>query len=96
MCKPPPRLPGIQLTSLSLINTATIAYASPSKFERFAPTQLPFSTVISNIVRDLPGIIESEKAESVEERKLRESRPLEWGGTEPGSRYRSGEIWHAR
>ena len=76
-----------------LINTSTVAFGSPPKFTRFAPHQPEFSTVIANVVLELPQVLEleSSKADSLAEG---DKRPLEWGGTEPGIRILSGETWH--
>ncbi|ORY30327.1 NUDIX hydrolase domain-like protein [Naematelia encephala] len=76
------------LTSDILINTAAVAYGSPPSFERWAPQQPEFSTVIANVVLELPGVINSTASEG-------EAKVLEWGGTEAGVRIRSGETWHS-
>jgi hypothetical protein len=79
----------------SLMDTAIIAYGSPPLFGRFASHQPPFSTVISNVVLELPGILELESSRPASSLN-QEKRPLEWGGTEPGVRTLSGETWHER
>ena len=81
-------------TDISLIETATIAYGPP-KFTRFAPHQPAFSTVIANVVLELPGVLDLESSQE-ENLANREQRPLEWGGTEHGVRILSGETWHDR
>lgn len=95
MCKSTDKLFHIEL-NFSLINAATVAYNSPPHFTRFAPHQPAFSTVIANVVLELPGVLEleSSKADSIAAEE--EKRPLEWGGTEPGVRILSRETWHER
>nr|XP_018265343.1 uncharacterized protein I303_01708 [Kwoniella dejecticola CBS 10117]OBR87501.1 hypothetical protein I303_01708 [Kwoniella dejecticola CBS 10117] len=72
------------LTSDVLIQTAMIAYGTPTTYTRFALNQSPFSTLISGVVRDLPFYMD----------KSTNSGPVEWGGTE-GERYKSSETWAA-
>ena len=80
----------------SLINTATVAYGSPPAFPRFAPHQPAFSTVIANVVLELPNVLELESSRTEVLAQGKEHRPLEWGGTELGVRIPSGETWHDR
>jgi len=66
-----------------LINTATIAYGSLPSFIRFAPSQPDFATIITEIVLELPNLIDI----------VGEKKVLEWGATD-GVRIQSGETWH--
>jgi coenzyme A diphosphatase NUDT7 len=76
----------------SLINTAKIAYNRGPAFDHYAAHQPPFTTAITSIVAELPGILEQDRlAELAGETK--ETRPLEWGGVDPNVRWRSGEVY---
>jgi len=90
MCTPDPLSQVSQLiaASPSLIDTATIAFASPPKITRYAPHQPDSATAIANVVLELPGVVDSVEISSGEK------RVLEWGGPEPGMRIKSRETWH--
>ncbi|WVQ83170.1 hypothetical protein IAT38_005308 [Cryptococcus sp. DSM 104549] len=78
------RTPIKGLTSDVLIHTATVAYGEPPSFGRFAPNQPAFSSAISNVVLELPGVIDQSTIGS---------RVLEWGGTEAGIAIASHEQY---
>ncbi|KAK4686520.1 hypothetical protein P7C73_g3608, partial [Tremellales sp. Uapishka_1] len=78
--------------TLRLIHAASVAYNSPPRFSRFASQQPPFSTAIANVVLELPGILESSKADSLVNASG-EKKILEWGGTEKGQTWRSAETY---
>jgi coenzyme A diphosphatase NUDT7 len=79
------------LTS-SLINTARVAYGREPEYDHFAPHQPPFTTAISNIVIELPEVLERDRL-SLLAGEVKEVRPLEWGGVDPNVRWRSGEVY---
>ncbi|WWC86791.1 uncharacterized protein L201_001670 [Kwoniella dendrophila CBS 6074] len=73
------------LTSDVLIQTAMVAYDKPTEYSRFALNQSPFSTLISNVVTDLPLHIDN---------PIINPGPVEWGSID-GERYKSSETWAA-
>lgn len=75
-----------------LINTATIAYGGPPSFGRFAAHQPPFSTTITNVVLELPGVIEQDRL-ALLAGEVKQARPLEWGAADSDIRWRSGEVY---
>lgn len=77
------RTPIKGLTSDVLVHAASVAYGSPPAFGRFAPNQPPFSSVISNVVLELPGVIDQSITASIPGEP---PRVLEWGGTEKDTR----------
>ncbi|TYJ56010.1 hypothetical protein B9479_003252 [Cryptococcus floricola] len=83
------RTPIKGLTSDILIHTATVAYGSSPSFARFASDQPSFSSAISDVVLELPRVINSSSSTS----PGGTPRVLEWGGTEVGQRIISGETW---
>ncbi|ODO07898.1 hypothetical protein I350_03479 [Cryptococcus amylolentus CBS 6273] len=83
------RTPIKGLTSDVLIHTATVAYGSSPSFARFAPDQPSFSSAISDVVLELPRVINSSSSTS----PGGTPRVLEWGGAEVGQRIISGETW---
>ncbi|WVQ75918.1 hypothetical protein IAR50_005553 [Cryptococcus sp. DSM 104548] len=83
------RTPIKGLTSDILIDTATVAFGTPPSFTRFASNQLPFSSVISDVVLKLPGVMDRSTGSKSENT----SHVLEWVGTEVGQRIISGETW---
>ncbi|WVR04712.1 hypothetical protein IAU60_001723 [Kwoniella sp. DSM 27419] len=81
------RTPIKGLTSDVLIQTASIAYDSPTEYQRYADNQPMFPVVIAEVVRILPEHL-ANGSESIPG----EVRVVEWGGTE-GERFRSTETW---
>ena len=75
-----------------LINTARIAYGREPAYEHFAHHQPPFTTAITNIVLELPEVLERDRLSALAG-ETKEVRPLEWGGTDPSVRWRSGEVY---
>ncbi|ADV24386.1 hypothetical protein I315_02992 [Cryptococcus gattii Ru294] len=84
------RTPIKGLTSDVLVHAASVAYGSPPAFGQFAPNQPPFSSAISNVVLELPGVIDQSITSSVPGEP---PRVLEWGGTEKGTRIISREQY---
>ncbi|WVO23885.1 uncharacterized protein IAS62_005242 [Cryptococcus decagattii] len=84
------RTPIKGLTSDVLVHAASVAYGSPPAFGRFAPNQPPFSSVISNVVLELPSVIDQSITASVPGEP---PRVLEWGGTGKDTRIISGEQY---
>ena len=76
----------------SLICTATIAYGRPPAFGQYASQQPPFSTTITNVVAELPDVLEKDRLSALAG-EIKEARPLEWGAVDPSVRWRSGETY---
>jgi coenzyme A diphosphatase NUDT7 len=80
----------------SLINTAIIAYGRAPIYGQYADQQPPFSTAISSVVKELPGVLEEDR-QALLRGKIREPKVLEWGGVNPGEqRWKSGETLETR
>ncbi|WVO16634.1 hypothetical protein L204_104313 [Cryptococcus depauperatus] len=78
----------VSLTADILIHAASVAYGSPPSFSHFAPNQPPFSSAISNVVLELPDVIDKSTSASM----LEDShQTVEWGGTEIRQAYLNRE-----
>lgn len=75
-----------------MIDTARVAYGCEPNYEHFAAHQPPFTTAISNVVLELPDVLERDRL-SLLAGEVKETKPLEWGGPDPSVRWRSGEVY---
>lgn len=76
----------------SLIQTATLAYNSPTAYTRWAPGQEPFTTLISTVVAELPSVLEQDERDRIAGKEVVRG-PVEWGSLNGGKGVKSGEVW---